>query len=436
MTQEQLEQLYDYFLAIGNVTTDTRQCRPNSMFFALKGDRFDGNTFIKQALAQGCSLAVSDNIQNKGIEGVFVVDDVLIALQTLAKYHRKMLGIPIIGITGTNGKTTTKELVAAVLAQKFNIKFTQGNLNNHIGVPLTLLAMDNSTEIGVVEMGANHIGEIEQLCNICQPDFGIITNIGRAHLEGFGSYEGVVKAKSELYDFIDSKAGQLFINCDDELLVQLSRGMNTLYYGGGSKVASTIKAANIVSAPHLAFKLIECGNKEETEIKSQLIGAYNIDNILAACCVGIYFGIPTTSIKNALEQYTPNNNRSQLVLTQHNHVLMDAYNANPSSMKAAIENFAFINHHNKLVIIGGMRELGSESQAEHLKIISLLVEKDFSKVILIGNEFAGLPKPKNYQSFNNAPELIEHLKNNPIQDHFIMVKGSRGNQLEQLQAYL
>lgn len=436
MNHESLEQLYELFLMHGKVTTDTRQCKPGNIFFALTGDNFDGNAFVPEALSAGCSVAVTSNHSYKGIDNVFVVDNTLIALQQLATHHRKMLDIPIIGITGSNGKTTTKELLSTVLQKKFNVFFTQGNLNNHIGVPLTLLSMNNSTEIGVVEMGANHIGEIRDLCNICRPNLGIITNIGKAHLEGFGSYEGVITAKSELYSFINQTGGKLFVNASDHLLMELSHHMSRSTYGKASAHESMVEAETVSASPFLSFELKNNTEQENIAITTQLLGAYNIDNALVACCVGAYYGISNQEMKDALEAYVPSNNRSQMVKTEYNQVLMDAYNANPSSMKAAIDNFALIDYPNKTLILGGMRELGDDSAMEHNNLLGQLQAYGFDSVLLVGSEFNTTNCPSDYNWFPSTNELLDFLKQHPIKNRFILVKGSRSNKLEAAQTYL
>ncbi|MFT3737711.1 MAG: UDP-N-acetylmuramoyl-tripeptide--D-alanyl-D-alanine ligase [Breznakibacter sp.] len=436
MDKSTLEDLYDLFLAQGHVTTDSRNCKRGSIFFALRGDRFDGNQYVDQALAGGCHVAVADDPVLKGRDGVFFVDNALVALQQLARYHRYQLDIPIVGITGTNGKTTTKELVSKVLAEKFNVYCTQGNLNNHIGVPLTLLSMNNSTEIGVVEMGANHVGEIELLSAICKPNYGLITNIGYAHLEGFGSYEGVKTGKSELYRHIKSNDGILFVNSDDEVLMELSREMPRILYGKNDDGKCAVVGKNVSVNPFLAFEMDNQQTGEHLSVQTNLIGKYNIDNVLAAACIGVYFGLETSLIVRALENYNPTNNRSQLIDTQRNKVLMDAYNANPSSMQVAIENFAGIDHSRKILILGGMKELGGTTVCEHQKLLEQIVQKEFNEVFLVGDEFRALDIPPAYQWFADVHALIVHLSENPISGAFVLIKGSRGNKMELIQPIL
>src|ERR1019366_3284363 len=413
-----IETLYNHFLTHPVVCIDTRDIKSGSIFFALKGGNFNANQFAEQALNAGCSMAVIDEDQYKKDERYFLVNDVLTALQDLANYHRKQLSIPIISITGTNGKTTSKELLNAVLSEKYKVLATKGNLNNHIGVPLTLLNIKPEHEIAIVEMGANHQGEIAMLCAIAEPDFGMITNIGKAHLEGFGGYEGVVKAKSELYQFIKQKGGKLFVNSDNKLLQQLSEGINSITFGTSANADFTGKF--IDSNPYVKLKCKAKNDEksfdEKPIINTQLIGNYNFENILAAACIGYYFDVSEEQIKNGLENYVPDNNRSQVMKTKTNLLLLDAYNANPSSMNAAIENFAQMQQTNKMVILGDMLELGNDSAKEHDAIVNLLKQKNISNTILVGPFFMESGKLMNAKTFSTAEEVVNYLKKNPVKD--------------------
>jgi len=426
--------LYSYYIKNPVVCTDTRDIKEGSIFFALKGDNFNANQFAEQALDSGCSLVVIDEANYQKDDRYFLVDDVLTTLQALANYHRKQLSIPIISITGTNGKTTSKELLNAVLSQKYKVLATKGNLNNHIGVPLTLLNITSQHEIAIIEMGANHQGEIAQLCAIAEPDFGMITNIGKAHLEGFGGYEGVVKAKSELYHFIKQKKGKLFVNNDNKLLLQLSEGIDKISFGTSETVDFTGKF--IESNP---FVKLKCKAKNDIQaidekpiITTQLIGNYNFENILAAACIGHFFDVSEEQIINGLENYIPSNNRSQVFQTQSNLLLLDAYNANPSSMSAAIENFAQMNQPNKMAILGDMLELGEDSAAEHTIIVDLLNKKNITNVLLVGPLFKEAAKSIKAKTFSDSDEVITYLKEHPIKNNTILIKGSRGIKLEKV----
>ena len=429
-----IEELYSHFLDNPLVCTDTREIKPNSIFFALKGDNFNANQFAGQALNSGCSYSVIDEEKYKKDERYILVKDVLTTLQELANYHRKQLTIPIISITGTNGKTTSKELVNAVLSRKLKVQATKGNLNNHIGVPLTLLSITKEHEIAIIEMGANHQGEIAMLCNIAEPDFGMITNIGKAHLEGFGGEQGVIKAKSEMYKYIQQKGGKLFVNADNELLNNLSNGINRITYGTNESCDFIGKF--IESNP---FVKLKCKTKSDTYnidgkpvIETQLIGKYNFENIVAAACIGNYFNVTEDNIKAGLENYVPSNNRSQVMQTKNNLLLLDAYNANPSSMNAAIENFAQMNQPNKMVILGDMLELGNESEKEHNSIINLLLKRNISNVILVGPYFMEAGKRINAKVFSKSEEALEYLKQINPKEFTILIKGSRGIKLEKV----
>ncbi len=429
-----IQKLYAHFLEFPYVCTDTRDIKPNSIFFALKGENFNANQFAEKAIQAGCSLAVIDEEQYKIDSRFILVDDVLTALQELASYHRKQLSIPIISITGSNGKTTSKELMNAVLSEKYKVQATKGNLNNHIGVPLTLLSITKEHEMAIVEMGANHQGEIAMLCNLAEPDYGMITNIGKAHLEGFGGAEGVIKAKSEMYTFIKQSNGALFVNNDNELLKGLSKGIKQITYGTSDECDFIGKF--IESNP---FVKLKCKAKSDStsiddkpEIATQLIGKYNLENILAAACIGNHFQLSEEQIKAGLEKYVPSNNRSQVMQTKRNLLLLDAYNANPSSMQAAIENFAQMNQPNKMVILGDMLELGTESTKEHEAIVALLDKKNITNVVLVGWHFTEAGRNTSAKTFDTSEEATNYLLQQEIKNTTILIKGSRGIKLEKV----
>ena len=411
-----IENLHTLFLKHQLIDTDTRKIRRNSLFFALKGENFNGNKFANEALNKGASYAIIDEAEYNG-DHTILVENVLNTLQQLANFHRKQLNIPIISLTGSNGKTTTKELINAVLSKKYKTSATTGNLNNHIGVPLTLLSMTSETEIGIVEMGANHLKEIELLCKIAEPNFGYITNFGKAHLEGFGSVEGVVKAKSELYDFLRNNGAKAFVNSDDVKQVQQSKGIEIITFN--NEKIQFIEANPFVT---VQFK--------KTLIKSQLIGKYNYQNIAAAIAIGNYFNVEVNEMKDAIENYIPSNNRSQIIQKGTNKIILDAYNANPSSMQAALENFKQLEDSSKIVFLGDMFELGNESTLEHQKIAELATSFHFKEVYLIGKAFS-TTNVKNafiYDSF----EAFKTSKMNPILNATILIKGSRGMALERI----
>jgi UDP-N-acetylmuramoyl-tripeptide--D-alanyl-D-alanine ligase len=420
-----MSELYQLFQKYPIVVTDTRKIVSNSIFFALKGANFNGNQFAAQALEKGAAYAVIDEKEYAIDDRFVLVDDVLKALQDLAREHRRALHIPILAITGTNGKTTTKELVNEVLKCKFTTYATQGNLNNHIGVPLTLLAMTQETEFGVVEMGANHPEEIKFLCEIAEPDYGMITNVGKAHLEGFGSFEGVKKTKKELYDYLQG-SGKVFVNCENQHLRGMLNEQETITYGDSEQADS--KAKFLQAEPYLILELRSPIGK--LYVKTKLIGAYNFENALAALTVGRYFKIPEVEMKKALEEYTPSNNRSQLQKTEKNVLFLDAYNANPSSMKVAINNFANLKMKNKLLILGDMLELGDDSIKEHQALLDLLEEKELKAVYLVGDIFTSINR--NYKAFKTTDQLLKELKENEIKNHYILIKGSRGIKLEKV----
>lgn len=423
----EISALYELFKQNPQVTTDTRNCPPNSIFFALKGDNFNGNKFAQQAIDSGCSYAVVDEPEYATSDKYILVENTLKALQQLANFHRRTLRLPIIGITGTNGKTTTKELVTAVLSKDFNVAATKGNLNNHIGVPLTLLGITKEHEIAVIEMGANHMGEIKELAEIAEPNFGLITNIGQAHLEGFGSFENIIKTKKELYDFIKTqKDGKVFVDYDNEILRNAATvaGITSIFYGTRDEM---FVAGRVVdNNPYL--KLEWRFSQKFHTVQTQLIGAYNLSNVLAAITIGKYFGVRSPLVSEAIEEYAPNNNRSQLKKTEKNSIIIDAYNANPTSMKAALENFAALSVDNKVLILGEMRELGENSKQEHENVIKLITDKEIEKVFLIGKEFQ--ESESNFNTFGNISEFSEYLQKHPIEGSNILLKGSRGVQLE------
>lgn len=419
------ELLYQLFQQHPVICTDSRSVTPGSLFFALRGDNFDGNRYALKAIEAGATCAVVDDPQFAADHKCLLVNDVLSELQLLARYHRMQLSIPVIGITGSNGKTTTKELIAAVLSQQFSTSYTRGNLNNHIGVPLTLLSVNSGHEIAIVEMGANHQGEIAQLCAIANPDFGLITNIGRAHLGGFGGFEGVVKAKTELYNHLKNRNGKIFINVDDQLLISKAQGINQITYGASDE--ATFSGRILSGGPELAMIFNYLNN--EYQIRTHLVGHYNFDNVMTAVAVGFTFGVTPENIVSAIENYVPSNHRSQWITTETNQVVMDAYNANPSSMEAALGVFAAIETERpRVLILGGMRELGNESQQEHHHILEKAMNMTPENIFLVGDEFKGMHE--NWFADTNA--LISALKANPISHALVLVKGSHGNHLESI----
>lgn len=427
-----ITELYKIFLAHPIITTDSRECPDGSLFFALKGESFDGNKFAASALDKGCAYAIIDEKEfaPAGDKRFIVVDDCLKALQQLANHHRKVLGTKIVGVTGTNGKTTTKELISAVLGEKYNVLYTLGNFNNHIGVPKTLLRLTKENDIAVVEMGANHPGEIKTLVNIVEPDYGIITNVGKAHLLGFGSFEGVIRTKGELYDFLREKTGsKVFINACNEHLAKISNGLNLVKYGPVADESLVANGEVISCAPFLKFHWRHAGT-EWHEVQTHLIGAYNLDNMLAASCIGLYFGITPQQIDHALSNYIPSNNRSQLSVTADNKLIIDAYNANPTSMMAALKNFRDMDVSPKMAVLGDMRELGEVSAEEHQKIVDFLSESGIKDVWLVGHEF-GNTKCE-FRKFGDIEEVKNTVKENKPKGFYILIKGSNGIKLFQL----
>ncbi len=418
-----LEGLYNLYSQYYLVDTDTRKIRENTIYFALKGANFNGNTFAEEALKKGAIYAVVDEEEFKTNDNIILVDNVLETLQSLANYHRNKLNIPIIGLTGSNGKTTTKELIDVVLKQKFNTNATKGNLNNHIGVPLTLLSMTAETEIGIVEMGANHHKEIAFLSNIAEPDFGYITNFGKAHIEGFGSVEGVIEAKSELYDFLIENDKKIFVNQNDPIQLQKTENANRIFIE---------ESLSFISAdPNVKFKF------KDFEIGSNLIGSYNYNNIACAVTIGSYFNIDDVKIKEAIESYISENNRSQIVVKGSNNIILDAYNANPTSMRAALENFNQTkSEKSKIVILGDMFELGNTSQVEHQEIADLCDTLNFQEIILVGNQFSTVVSKGDHLKFKEFDGLRNYLEENKLKNKSLLIKGSRGMALERSLAYI
>ena len=423
-----LSALYQIFLDCQLVTTDSRNCPEGSLFIALKGESFNGNAFSGKALETGCAYAIIDEPEY-AVEGVhldILVDNCLQTLQQLANYHRRQLGTRVIGITGTNGKTTTKELISAVLSQSHNILYTLGNLNNHIGVPSTLLRLKAEHDLAVIEMGANHPGEIKFLSEIAEPDCGIITNVGKAHLEGFGSFEGVIKTKGELYDFLRKKEGStVFIHHDNAYLMNIAGGLNLIPYGTEDDLYVNGRITG--NSPYLTFEWKAGKDGETYQVQTQLIGEYNFPNALAAITIGLFFGVEAAKINEALAGYTPQNNRSQLKKTNDNTLIIDAYNANPTSMMAALQNFRNMEVPHKMLLLGDMRELGAESAAEHQKIADYIKECDFEEVWLVGEQFAAAEH--SFKTYPNVQEVIKELETNKPKGYTILIKGSNGIKL-------
>ena len=420
-----IEQLHQYFLESKGICTDTRKITKGCLFFALKGDKFDGNKFAQEALDKGALKVVIDDLRfHKNTGETILCANTLQLLQKLAAHHRKHLNIPIIAITGSNGKTTTKELMYAVLAQKFNTSATVGNLNNHIGVPLTLLSMTSETELGIVEMGANHLKEIERLTAIIQPDYGFITNFGKSHLEGFGGMDGVIRGKSELYKYINEHQKKVFVNGNDRKQVELTKTMKKVTFGNDEQdyYISLKDASKTVSVTF-----------DGLEIRSRLIGIYNFHNIAAAIAIGAYFGVPPAKIKTAIESYLPSMNRSQIVELGGHKIILDAYNANPTSMMAALENFKQAEGENKLMILGDMFELGAEAEKEHQDITTFLEKNPFGNVLLVGsNFFKTKTKASHIVLLESFEDLKNHLEAHKPSNTFMLVKGSRGMALERV----
>ena len=451
-----MENIYEKFLESSGVSIDSRNCPKDAMFIGIKGANFDGNTFVEKALEQGCKYAITDNPEiGVGNPNIIHVEDSLKTLQDLAHYHRMMFDIPVIGITGTNGKTTSKELISTVLSKEYNVLYTQGNLNNHIGVPLTLLRLNRSHNIAVVEMGANHPKEIEFLCIIARPNYGIITNVGKAHLEGFGSFEGVKKTKGELYEFIRGVEGKIFLHADNPHLCEMvnsgtepvevsmtagnnvtefANALETIKYGESEE--NFVSGSILSCTPYINVELRLNGNasgeKTSYKIETNLIGDYNLSNILSAACIGRYFGVMDEEIVSALQEYTPTNNRSQCTRTEKNTLIVDAYNANPTSMEAALKNFSKIETTSgKVLILGDMKELGEDSEAEHQKVLALIKSLGFTRVYFVGSEFIKVAGSE-FACFENVESLAEYFAQNSISGSTILIKGSNSTRLTKI----
>ena len=438
-----IDRLYQAYLRSHTVTTDSRAITPGCLFFAFKGERFDGNAFAPKALEQGAALCVISDEKYKADDRCIVVPDVLATLQELAREHRRHLTIPVVGITGTNGKTTTKELVHAVLSKRYKASATKGNFNNHLGVPLTLLSIPADTEIAIVEMGANHPGEIAFLCGIADPDLGLITNVGRAHLEGFGSFEGVIQTKTELYRHLAVKEGTVFVNADNPILIKNLelRIKNIVRYGKGetAQVRGTLVtdtqplSHSVTQSPYLHF-YFEVGDNVYN-VHTHLLGAYNFDNCMAAVAVGLHFGVEPWDIKEAIEEYVPSNQRSEFKETAlGNRLYLDCYNANPSSMAAAISSFATMN--GTMAIIGGMHELGTEERQEHERVVEQLAACHLDRVLLVGPEWEPLSHPDNMTVFADTDSVHSWLQEHPVSGATILIKGSNTNRLWTLEELL
>ena len=419
-----INNIHHFFLKCNSVSIDTRKIEPGSLFVAIKGDNFDANTFAKEALEKGASFVIIDNTDYFIDDRTIIVEDSLKTLQELAKFHREFLNIPIVALTGSNGKTTTKELIQVVLSKKFNTKATFGNLNNHIGVPLTLLSFTKDTEVGIVEMGANHQKEIEFLCEIAKPDFGYITNFGKAHLEGFGGVEGVIKGKSEMYTYLGNHHKTVFVNLNDPIQVQKTAKINSYTFGLNSPNADVL--INAINANPFVEVVVN-----DTKITSHLIGLYNSNNINAAVSIGIKFGVSLSDIKSAIEGFVPQNNRSQIVSVNSNEIILDAYNANPSSMVVALENFFQLDNKNKIAILGDMFELGEESLEEHKSIVELVIKNKSVTTYFIGKDFfANEIQNENCYFFLNFEDFAQRFNGKVISNSLLLIKGSRGMALE------
>ena len=433
----ELEELYEIFKKHPVVTTDSRDCPKGSIFFALKGTTFNGNKFAKAALDKGCAWAVVDEEESDTEEHTILTDDCLKTLQALALLHRRTIGTRIIGITGTNGKTTTKELTAAVLGERYRVLYTQGNFNNDIGVPKTLLRLTPEHEIAVVEMGASHPGDIKTLVDITEPDYALITNVGRAHLQGFGSFEGVIKTKGELYDYMrERQNGTVFIDADNEYLTAMAQRLRLVGYGCDDAAKELYVRGTVTDcSPTLNFKWRQ-GNTAADDgwhtVRTQLIGAYNVKNMLAAIAIGLFFGVRPEQIDHALAAYKPSNNRSQLEVTDDNRLIVDAYNANPTSMAAALDNFDMIDDDHKMVIAGDMKELGDASAAEHQKIVDRLKAMTLERVWLVGGEFEHADAPRHFRKFKDVEEVKACINADKPKGCCILIKGSNGTRLFQL----
>jgi UDP-N-acetylmuramoyl-tripeptide--D-alanyl-D-alanine ligase len=431
------EELYQLYKKHPVISTDTRKIAPGSIFFALKGDKFDANTFAEQAIAAGAAYAVIDDPSYRLGQQYLLVGDVLDTLQELARHHRGQLRLPVIGLTGTNGKTTTKELINSVLSQRFCSYATQGNLNNHIGVPLTILSINSSHQAAVIEMGANHQKEIELLCSISRPSHGLITNVGKAHLEGFGGIEGVKKGKGELYDFMKASGGVTFVNSDSAELMtmQYDRALKNVIFYGSIDLENLVCGQMMENSPYLMLQWTNNATGESYQVRSQLTGAYNRDKRLAAICIGVYFKLDPQEINRGISGYQPKNNRSQITTTASNTLICDYYNANPSSMFVAIENVGKIKAGHKVLVLGDMFEMGQESPAEHQAVIKKALETPVDERIFIGGEFAAhksVAAGHGAIFYETIEQAIAGLKASPIKNATVLIKGSRGMALERL----
>jgi UDP-N-acetylmuramoyl-tripeptide--D-alanyl-D-alanine ligase len=420
-----IEEIYKIFQRFPSIETDSRKLKKGDIFFALKGPNFNGNLFAKKALEAGAAYVVADESLDFEDDKIIQVTDVLRTLQLLAQRHREQFNIPFIAITGSNGKTTTKELLHQVLSTSFITYTTKGNLNNHIGIPLTILKIKHDAEMAVIEMGANHLGEIAGYCEYAKPNFGLITNIGKAHLEGFGGEKNVKKGKGELFDYLAANNGTAFVNTDDKGVVEVSKGVkNVEYYGSKSENA---KGNIIKNDPFIEVKI---ESENPVDIKTKLVGSYNLPNILAVFCVGKYFNIDDDKIKSAIENYEPSNSRSQLIEKDTNTIILDAYNANPGSMKAAIENFADMQGDKKILMLGAMMELGDDSEKEHAHIVSLIDQHQWHAVVLVGTNFKEIKN--GYINLDNSLLAKDWLQNESVQNAQILIKGSRSMQMEKV----
>ncbi|MBO7437850.1 MAG: UDP-N-acetylmuramoyl-tripeptide--D-alanyl-D-alanine ligase [Bacteroidaceae bacterium] len=420
-----VNEIYSIFQKCTGVTTDSRKCGPGLMFFALKGERFDGNEFVSGALEQGCPYAVMDNadLYDAQDSRMILVNNVLSTLQRVAALHRRTLGTPVIGITGTNGKTTTKELTNAVMSSTYKVLCTQGNLNNSIGVPLTVFGLRPEHEYAIIEMGASHPGDIKELVEVSQPDYGLITNVGKAHLLGFGSFEGVKRTKGELYDWLREHNGTAFVNRDNEHLQQMAAGLPLIEYGKPGQEGLLVEGEVLECNPYVKFRW-RSGKGEWHTVQTSLIGAYNVDNALAAITIGLKFGVKEQDASDAVADYKPQNNRSQLTETGRNRLVVDAYNANPTSMAAALENFSMIKAQDKMLILGDMRELGEASDSEHRKIVEEIVKYGFTQVWLVGSEFAKAADGSGFRLFADVDEVNRALETEKVTGKTILIKGS------------
>jgi UDP-N-acetylmuramoyl-tripeptide--D-alanyl-D-alanine ligase len=431
----EINQLYEIYLRYPVISTDSRCVTKNSIFFALKGKNFDGNRYAGKALKNGAAFAVIDKPQDNADSRFILVENSLVTLQSLANYHRKKCDTRILAITGSNGKTTTKELINKILSEKYKVYSTQGNLNNHIGVPLTLLSMSPDNQFGVIEMGANHKGEIRLLCKITEPDFGLITNVGKAHLEGFGSLEDIAKAKAELFDYLKKNNGTIFGNTDDSFVYSVipENYNKTVLFGDKGGIC---RGKYISSDPFLKLLLFVNDDQRGVKINTNLVGSYNLENVVAAATFAYFLNVGRKTIKRAIENYFPEQNRSQLLKTRNNIIYLDAYNANPTSMRAALDNFIELNLKNKYFILGEMLEVGSATTREHESLLSYLKGKEIKNILCVGKAFYEHANKFGYKYFNNVDELVRILESNKIRKANIFIKGSRANQLERLIPFL